>query len=294
MTFHIPIREVAQIILPVGSREDGALAMMSAYFDDSGTHRGSAVIVTAGLVGTVDQWAALEKAWAVELSAPICGLKDPIPYFHMTECQASRGHFRGWNRTETDYFCKRLQDIILDACLYGYGFGCEVSQWDALIKGDIRDIIGNAEHYSIRNCFVRSVGWAQNQSPPPDDMTFVFDDRPQIKRDTDIVYDVFKRQAEPPPDITGLAYLSAQKTIPLQAADIIAWEFYQAARSVLLRENSRRPQFDRFVSKMRFDTQIADRAGIEKVLDYFSGQNAEVIEAMANHFRTFNPRSFED
>ena len=39
------------------------MAMIVAYFDESGTHHQSKVISISGLVGTVDEWNRLEIPW---------------------------------------------------------------------------------------------------------------------------------------------------------------------------------------------------------------------------------------
>jgi hypothetical protein len=38
--------------------------MLGVYVDESGTHGGTAHTIMAGVVATVEQWAALERRWA--------------------------------------------------------------------------------------------------------------------------------------------------------------------------------------------------------------------------------------
>ena len=67
MSAYLPIRELATAILPTGHRE-GFLMLIRAYFDDSGTHANSDVVVLGGLLGSVDQWTQFETAWAAKFS----------------------------------------------------------------------------------------------------------------------------------------------------------------------------------------------------------------------------------
>ena len=43
------------------SNVKGVVALFRAYFDDSGTHAGSAVIVLGGLIGTDGQWGEIDN-----------------------------------------------------------------------------------------------------------------------------------------------------------------------------------------------------------------------------------------
>ena len=65
--------------------------MLSAYFDDSGTHDQSQIVLLAGVFGTEAEMTSLEWLWRQELDRPIDGTKPPIKRFHMTDCQGSRG-----------------------------------------------------------------------------------------------------------------------------------------------------------------------------------------------------------
>jgi hypothetical protein len=49
--------------------------MLLAYFDDSGTHGNSEIVVMAGFVGTEEQWKIFEKAWSKKLSEPLPSLR---------------------------------------------------------------------------------------------------------------------------------------------------------------------------------------------------------------------------
>jgi hypothetical protein len=157
--------------------------MLTAYFDDSGTHSDSDIVLMAGIFGTEGELRGLETEWREHLSAPLEGAKSPLRRFHMTECQNSLGEFTGWSRTETDYFCHQLQSAIIDSGVTIYGYACSRRDWNELIIGEYRDILGDAEGSCVWNCVLRTAAWAQGNTFDPE-MTFVFDDRPHRTRET--------------------------------------------------------------------------------------------------------------
>ena len=269
--------------------------MLRAFFDDSGTHEGgrwgpSKVVAVAGIFGTEAEMRGLEKPWRQHLARPIDGTRSPLSRFHMTECQASDGAFRGWSRTETDYFCHQLGTVIIESGVSAYGMACFRKDWDELITGDIRAILGDAEGNCVRNCFLKASAWAQAYTCDPQ-MTFIFDDRPHRQRENKVVFDVFQANLLPPPELVGVFFSTSHKLIALQAADLIAWEFYQYAKDTLESgkiEFPKREQFHRLRQEISvFDLQIARRDSIQKIADHAKKQPA--LERLAQHFKTFDP-----
>jgi len=171
MNAPVSIRELSKALLPL-DHPNGWLAMLRAYFDDSGTHDASKIAVVAGLFGTEGRMDGLDRNWKKHLERPLDGMKAPLRRFHMTDCQASQGEFAGWSRTETDYFCHQLRTVIIESGVSAYVIACARKDWDDLIIGDVRIILGTAEGACIRNCFVRTVAWAQRNTFDPK-MTFI-------------------------------------------------------------------------------------------------------------------------
>jgi hypothetical protein len=263
--------------------------MITAYFDDSGTHVTSDIVLLAGLMGTEARLNSLERRWKLQLADPP-SRHDPLSRFHMFDCQDHRGEFSGWTRTESDYFCHQLQDRIIEADIYAYGAACARKDWDALVTGDLRHILGDPEGFSIRNCFVKALQWAQNNTFDPE-MNFVFDDRPQSARDARVVFHAYQHQTQSP-KLCNIFFRNSRKAVLLQVADMIAWELYQHANDILVGgfRKPRRKQFERLTSNIKFNGQIATYGSIKKVVEHNrSAYPPEVLKAMAAHFAHFDP-----
>jgi hypothetical protein len=278
--------------------DGGLLVMLRAFFDDSGTHEGgrfgpSKVVAVAGVFGTEGELRGLEDEWRKHLKRPLDGTKPPLSRFHMTECQNSHGEFAGWSRTETDYFCHQLGTVIIESGVSAYGMACFRKDWDELITGDTRAILGDAEGNAVRNCFLKATAWAQEFTFDPK-MMFFLDDRPHRQRENRVVFNVFEMQALPPPELVGLSFVTSHDFPALQAADLIAWEFYQYAKDTLESgriELPKREQFRRIRRQMSvFDLQIARRESIQKIADH--ARTKPNLAEMAEHFRTFDPEGW--
>lgn len=234
----------------------------------------------------------LEWAWKNELSRPIDGHKPPLKRFHMTECNSSMGEYAGWTRTETDYHCHLLRKALIDSDVSAYGVATARKDWDELVTGPMRDIMGTAEGFCIRNCFVRCTLWADRYSYDSQ-MRFVFDNRPSpVIRDAGTVYDAYRRFVTAR-ELTGISFENSTAPVLLQAADMIAWELYTHAKEVLAEGKNfvpRRDGFRKLARDMKFDGQIADRNSISEMWrQVWSKKDPAELDQIASHFRNFDP-----
>ena len=292
MSAFVPVRDIWGVLLPCDCQK-GWLAMLGAYFDDSGTHDGSQIVVVAGIMGTEFELASLEGLWREQLGRPLGGLKQPIAEFHAYDCYESKGEFTGWKRTETDFFRRELREAIIKSHVSAYGCAYFKKDWDAIITGDLRDLLGTAEGNAVRNCFVRALRWANMNTFDPD-ITFVFDDSNDLERKRDIYacYDAFRRHTKGK-HLSGIAFLSSRKVLPLQAADLFAWEFNRNAHEILEKgiHTASTPEYLHLGGRMKWlDAQIARKDKITEVRDSAIGSfPPDIIKQMSEYFKNFAP-----
>jgi hypothetical protein len=277
----LKMRDFARAVLPYGS-PNGTMVMLAAYLDDSGTHQSSDIVLMAGFFGYPNQWDYFSELWAEKLAAP-CPGKPPLSRFHMTECQAGDGEFLGWRRVETDFLVHELGSIIIKAGLYGFGGAIARKHYDQLITGDLRRSTGDAETMCIINSFVKIIDLVKRLQFAQS-IALIFDDRPQIKGNVQKIFDVYKG-ASVGSDIVALSFASSKKILPLQAADLLAWEIYQDALSALAgRPDSlppNRPQFERLIKQGRIWIEYCSPESVQKMARH--PVNPELLSAMANH-----------
>lgn len=277
----------------------GGEDMITAYFDDSGTHTGgrfgpSRIVVVAGIVGTEGRLRGLDQMWKRHLDRPLCGQKDRLTRFHMVDCQESRGEFTGWTRTETDYFCHQLREVIIDSEVAGYGIAVVPRDWDELVTGDVRGFLGDAEVFCISQCFGCTWRWAQQNCFDPL-IKFALDNRtPEVRRRGKTIGHTFQCQ-DKTPRIVDTVFLNSTIVRPLQVADMLAWEVYRHAHNIQINEGDITIPFHTSLrhleENMTLKLQIAQRRSIEKIVAHVKNDDLNVLKEAAVHFNVFDPEN---
>src|SRR5215510_9159874 len=83
--------------------------MLTAYFDDSGTHASSSVVAVAGYVSTTVNWQSFAKEWRRLLR------KEKVSVIHMAALQNLQGNFsskNGWTIRSRDRLVETAAKIM--------------------------------------------------------------------------------------------------------------------------------------------------------------------------------------
>ena len=184
-----------------------------------------------------------------------------------------------------------LGGVIVKAGLFADGLAVAREEYDRLITGPIRTAFGDAEGYCLRLCYVRSLKWARKFTTD-DQISYVFDRRPERHAENQRIFEVFKRFGENeslPPKLAGVQFLSSFDQLPLQAADVLAWEVYQHGRDVLRNRNLRRParrQLSRLTKGRRINMGIAGPDVVRRIFDQLKNIDPASMLAVADHMTT--------
>jgi hypothetical protein len=199
------------------------IAVLAAFFDDSGTHADSKFLVLGGLLGTFEQWEVFDKAWSTLLANPFPG-KAPIKNFHLSHCQARRGEFKDYTVVETEDLTYRFRQIILDTGLVTFAVCVNLDDWRELVAGDLADLLGGPEGL----CFVKCIEIVINTirlRKPGQPLSLFFDQG--IRHKLGQWADLYINQTETFPEIESISFASVSRVPPLQGADMIATETYR-------------------------------------------------------------------
>jgi capsid portal protein len=129
----------------------GVVALLRAYFDDSGTHAGSAVVVLGGLIGTDSEWESFDAAWRAQLAVPLPD-KPRLKKFHLSSCVAAEDEFRHYKPVEREAVVGAFRDIIIHSGLASTASAVDRVAWDELVTGPVRRLLGAALQPCFLNC----------------------------------------------------------------------------------------------------------------------------------------------
>jgi len=221
------------------------IAVLGAFFDDSGTHSASPVVAFGGLLGTEAQWDAFAPAWSALLAEPLPG-KPPLKQFHLTPLRARVDEFEPYNRVEQDYINHLFKKIILDVGLVTLAAAVDKQAWNELVVGPVlENEFGRPEEY----CFVKCVDLVIDtiRARKPGERVYFFFDQGTRDR-LENWAKLYLTQAERYPEIEGFGFAKVSDVVALQGADLIATETYQFGQAWLENpENPKvHPQFEDF------------------------------------------------
>jgi hypothetical protein len=214
------IAELARVIHPSTSRHRG-MALLSAYFDESGTHGNSDIIMIAGLLGSADQWAAFETAWSERLA------NVEILSFHASACDAADAEFANLAEPFRSALFNGLSQVICDSKLVGVNGTVWRAAWEAYKK---RDPVHYPEPYyfCFDFCLGQIASWSKaNAGGEP--VALIFADQDEYESRALESYRAFKRLSPLKDDIASLTFADPCKFRPLQGADLFAYELYRYA-----------------------------------------------------------------
>jgi hypothetical protein len=77
-----------------------AMALLKAFFDETGTHQGSPITGIGGFVGPCETWQQLEPQWAGVLAE---FADKGVRWFHMSEAIVQKGQFAALEKWQVDY-----------------------------------------------------------------------------------------------------------------------------------------------------------------------------------------------
>jgi hypothetical protein len=190
--------------------------VLKVAIDESGVHDGSPVIAVAAYVARPRQWQDWTKRWNVA--------KRPIKVMHAVDCQNLTGEFKGWLKEQRDELVKRILPVIADIDIPGVVVGIQMHEFERALAGrdDLRPIFGTP--YAA--CFQWVVQIIMNfalGALNTERIGFVHELN-DYRQEALESFNWIKKHGNPLGNIIGLQFAEKKDYVPLQAADILAYE----------------------------------------------------------------------
>lgn len=201
--------------------------MFTVYFDDSGG-KDTDTIVVAGFVAPVLQWEKFKHEWNGVLSDPDYGL-PPGTIFHMSEFAHSKRAFEVFANHQKDEninfqrkrFIERLVAFTRIRATMSFSCSFRLNDYEEANKQYVlREAFGGPFSFAGRTCAGKVRQWAESKNINISNIEFIFEDGMQGKGNWQ---EVMERDGFLMPTFRP----KSKEWPPLQAADLIAWEFHK-------------------------------------------------------------------
>lgn len=241
------------------------LGIFTAYLDESGTHKTSSVVVVAGFISDASRWENFTQEWKEALD------DYHLAYFHMTDFENKRGQFKGWNGQERKNRLNRFLGIIKKYALYSMGWAVPRQPFDAILSEPAKAICVDAYGLAAIGCFrsfaqiavdPRVDGWGE----------YVMESG---ARGSGALLKIFNIGSEDPEwldnnRIKSLTFQDKRLFLPLQAADILAYELYkQLPRQLGMEGRQIRYPLKQLVTPIK-DWHYTDDAELRSINEWLS------------------------
>jgi hypothetical protein len=185
--------------------------------DESGVHGGAPAVTCSAVWARPSVWKNWTREW--------CRAKRPINIFHASECHNRKGEFDGWSREERNKLVLGLLPLFPKNKLNGRFAGIHLSAFDKAMEGELaihKEVFGNP-YFATIHWTLKAVCEAAQRGNSNRVAIFheVSDYRTDVQRTFEYIQGRF-----PGLDMT-LNFGTKQQYVPLQAADLVAYEGYK-------------------------------------------------------------------
>ena len=202
--------------------------MLTAYFDDSGTHASSSVVAVAGYVSTTVNWQSFAKEWRRLLR------KEKISVIHMAALQNLQGHFsikNGWTISRREKLVEKAAKIIGQRTRTAVGRAVIRNDWEKVVPEYLKKMFGGPYGWCASECVATISNWKKTNGIKGS-LDFVFEDGTDGQGQIQEMMRAIIQDPEINKDYGVHGYSFRDKALlPLHAADMLAYEVYKEAEN---------------------------------------------------------------
>ncbi|OGW49863.1 MAG: hypothetical protein A2V62_04295 [Nitrospirae bacterium RBG_19FT_COMBO_58_9] len=254
------------------------MAMFTVYCDDSGTDENTRVAVVAGYLSNVAQWEIFNKEWTNVLE------KFGVNGMRRTDLENFRGDFEKWCPARRTALLQQLQPIINRRTKMAVGTMVIKEDFEKLIPVGIREKTGGVYGFLAYTCLVGISQWcnrpSRRHSQP---INWVFEAGTTGHGQVDKMFRATyaNEKLRHATHLGGWSF-RGKETVPLQSADLMAYECFKLIENQVVDEGKKRPvriSMTKLVGAEKYPyLRFFDKPGLEKfVTEWESRVNAEKL-----------------
>jgi hypothetical protein len=215
--------------------ENDAVALIEAYFDESGSHDGSPVLCVGGYVFEKHACQALDREWKAVLD------RYGLPYFHMIDCAQYAPPFKPTiARSECVEVEKAMIKIVHEHSL-GVAVALDEREYNTIFPPP--HPFGSAYTYCCWLCLTAIYGWIM-KSHFEGDIAYFFEAGHSSQAEANRLMNWIFSDAGLRGDYRyqSHAFVQKEKARPVQAADLLVWQ--HATHLKRMMRGGTRPRLD--------------------------------------------------
>ena len=217
---------------------DFNVTMLKAFIDDSGSGGDSPWFVLAGYVSSAESWNLFEPEWRAALNAA-----PKIDYFSSSEAESLRpdGQWAGVTAKERNVKIATLIEVIQRHVHRAIHVRVKQKHYNRVIRANGIPSIWDNPYYFLFPAVLSAGVFAEKYAGSGDPIEFVFDSSEQHEKRSKLQYGQLADIPLLAGRIANVLYRSEKEFLPLQAADLLAW---QIRRRFCVTNEPKRPQFE--------------------------------------------------
>ena len=218
------LADLLRVILPSGGC---AMIQGQAFFDESGSHDGSPILCVAGYVFRKNEAIKLGHEWRKVLRW------KKLPYFHMVDCAHGNGPFANLTKDERISVQTKLIEVIKRYAIQGIAITVNPVEYERCAKRlpYKRGLYDNAYAFCAQ-VIMTGVSVFIERNPRIGKMAYFFEAGHRSAPQADeIMRTMFAQPAiKQQFRYTAHVFVEKQDSPQIQAADLLAWQWYTDRR----------------------------------------------------------------
>jgi hypothetical protein len=213
------------------------MSMFTIYCDDSGTDKESRVASVAGYIGKVGKWEDFQKEWKKALKE--FGIKE----MRRTDLETWHNEFETWGPPLRNKFLQRIQPIIRDNISFPIGCAVIKEDFERLVPADVKAKFGGVYGWCVHDCLVAMRVWYDGKGYR-NPVRWVFEAGTIGHGQVDAMFEhLYKNPiTRDKYHIKGWSF-EGKSVVPLQAADVLAYEMVKQVTNQILDKGKRSVRF---------------------------------------------------
>ena len=212
------------------------VTVVKAFIDDSGSGGDSPWFVLAGYIGSIVNWDAFDGEWQSVLDQ-----HPKIEYFKSAEAESLRGEFSGFTAPQRNARVDALIRVIQARASQAIHVRVKQKNYIRIVKANGIPPAWDDAYYFLFPAVLSAFVGMEKYGGSGDPIEFIFDSNERVEKPSRTLYGQLANAPLFAGRIANVNYRDEKKFLPLQAADLLAW---QARRRFCVHAEPKRPQFE--------------------------------------------------